>query len=261
LPKIPIGIPVNMIYGDSPVKWNEREPDAKDPLGLNDYTYKPDIYAIMQSGNLYVYCGDNPILWGDSSGEFWHIIIGAVIGATFSTAISVATQLATADQVKLSTTLIAAGAGAVSGGLAASGVGIVGQIFLNGTIGAATNVTQQLFNNGGSFDNLSGWSIAASVGVGMLAGALGGKGADYNNHLSSLSNQLTNRIGNAFAYKTGDALTKELTNAFSYFMKNAGTTLVKNWQSIIRANIPAATLGGVAALNKLIAAIEAAIKQ
>ncbi|WP_313180118.1 RHS repeat-associated core domain-containing protein [Lacrimispora sp.] len=30
--------PQNMLYGDNPIKWNEREPDEKDPLGLNVYT-------------------------------------------------------------------------------------------------------------------------------------------------------------------------------------------------------------------------------
>jgi hypothetical protein len=58
-----------MIYGDSLVKWNKRGTDEKDPLGLNAYTYKPDINAIMQSGNLYVYCIGNPIRYADHSGE------------------------------------------------------------------------------------------------------------------------------------------------------------------------------------------------
>ena len=59
----------NMIYGDNPVKWNERKADPNDPLGLNTYTYVPDITAIMQSGNLYVYCMGNPIRYLDSTGE------------------------------------------------------------------------------------------------------------------------------------------------------------------------------------------------
>jgi len=44
--------PANMTYGDDPITWNEREDD---PLGLNTYTYVPDMSAIMQSGNRYVY--------------------------------------------------------------------------------------------------------------------------------------------------------------------------------------------------------------
>jgi RHS repeat-associated protein len=58
----------NMIYGDDPVKWNEREPCQFDPLGLRLYTLKPDITAIMQSSNLYVYVMNNPIFWIDPTG-------------------------------------------------------------------------------------------------------------------------------------------------------------------------------------------------
>jgi len=58
-----------MIYGDNPAKWNEREADPNDRLGLNAYTYKPDIHAIMQSGNLYVYGLSNPGSWQDPSGQ------------------------------------------------------------------------------------------------------------------------------------------------------------------------------------------------
>jgi hypothetical protein len=49
--------------------------DIQDALGLNTYTYKPDILAIMQSGNLYVYCMSNPIIWHDPTGEFIKPII------------------------------------------------------------------------------------------------------------------------------------------------------------------------------------------
>ncbi len=53
-----------MIYGDNPNKINERE----DALGLKTYTYAPSISSIMQSGNLYVYCANNPISYLDFSG-------------------------------------------------------------------------------------------------------------------------------------------------------------------------------------------------
>jgi len=48
----------NMIYGDNP----------QDPLGLNAYTY-PNINAIQQSGNLYAYALNNPLLYKDPSGN------------------------------------------------------------------------------------------------------------------------------------------------------------------------------------------------
>ena len=56
----------NSIYGDNPQRINERE----DGLGLKTYTYVPQISVIMQSGNLYVYCINNPIVLCDSLGKF-----------------------------------------------------------------------------------------------------------------------------------------------------------------------------------------------
>ena len=54
----------NSIYGDNPQKINERE----DKLGLKTYSYAPQITAVMQSGNLYVYGVNNPVAFCDRSG-------------------------------------------------------------------------------------------------------------------------------------------------------------------------------------------------
>jgi len=58
--------PANSIYGDNPRKINERQ----DALGLSTCTYAPEITAIMQSGNLYVYCVNNPVQYVDETGEY-----------------------------------------------------------------------------------------------------------------------------------------------------------------------------------------------
>ena len=55
----------NMIYGDNPQKINERE----DKLGLKTCTIAPQIKAVMQSGNLYVYGVNCPCSYVDPTGE------------------------------------------------------------------------------------------------------------------------------------------------------------------------------------------------
>jgi hypothetical protein len=63
----------------------------------------------------------------DGDGQFWHIAIGAVVGASAS----IATKLVinAINKEKLTKGLVTAGiAGAISGGLAASGVGLTAQI-------------------------------------------------------------------------------------------------------------------------------------
>ena len=54
----------NMLYGDDPIKFG----------GI----YVPLVAAIIQSGNLYVYCGNNPVARIDSTGGFWETIFDIV---------------------------------------------------------------------------------------------------------------------------------------------------------------------------------------
>ena len=66
-----------MIYGDNPQKINERE----DALGLKMYSYAPQISAVVQSGNLYVYAVGNPVMYADEDGEMAKLVKAAIHGA------------------------------------------------------------------------------------------------------------------------------------------------------------------------------------
>ena len=65
-----------MIYGDNPQKINERE----DKLGLKTYSYAPQISAVVQSGNLYVYAVGNPVMYADEDGEMAKLVKAAIHG-------------------------------------------------------------------------------------------------------------------------------------------------------------------------------------
>ena len=65
-----------MIYGDNPQKINERE----DKLGLKTYSYAPQVSAVVQSGNLYVYAVGNPVMYADEDGEMAKLVKAAIHG-------------------------------------------------------------------------------------------------------------------------------------------------------------------------------------
>ena len=152
--------PANAIYGDNPRKINERQ----DALGLNTYAYAPEITAIMQSGNLYVYCVNNPVMYQDYTGEVlgW-IFAGAVVGALVSAGLEVFGQLldgASLNSLDRRSIRISACMGALSGALGATGVGLLGQTIWNGIFSAVETAWKG--------------ENSEKVFISLLLGALGG---------------------------------------------------------------------------------------
>ena len=62
----------NMIYGDNPVKINERE-NPYNPNNSVTFAYSPNINAVLQSNNLYVYAINNSIMYTDEFGTDVHV--------------------------------------------------------------------------------------------------------------------------------------------------------------------------------------------
>ena len=112
----------NAIYGDNPNQLAQRE----DALGLTSYTYSPQISCILQSGNLYVYCINDPINGSDPEGEYLHILAGALIGGAANAIASIVTNEMEGKKFNLETTAVAFATGAVSGGLSAGGLAVLG---------------------------------------------------------------------------------------------------------------------------------------
>jgi RHS repeat-associated protein len=101
-------------------------------LSPDPYVQAPDF---SQNFNRYSYCLNNPLKYTDPSGEFWHIVIGAVIGGAINLA-------AHWDQIdNFGDGLMAFGIGAAAGGLAAATGGATlaayGGVAAGGFIGGA----------------------------------------------------------------------------------------------------------------------------
>jgi len=182
-----------MIYGSTPVKWNERSPDPDDPLKLNTYTYKPDITAIMQSGNLYVYCGNNPILYSDPSGKAF-MLVTAVIGLLAGASIGALVSYIRTGEISLASVATGAAIGGVvglTGGAAAA--------FL--ATGSATATTATVLAAGSS------WAMTMAASGATTSAAIGRTFEKwfyaFNNVAEKAQQVVVNGIGRVDAFTNG----------------------------------------------------------
>jgi RHS repeat-associated protein len=160
--------PTNMIYGDNPRAIGQRQ----DPLGLNIYTYAPDITAIMQSSNLYVYGGNNPLMWIDPTGEaWWHWALGAVIVVAAAAAV-VVTAGGAAPAIMAVASVAGGTAAATTGATIAAGAFIGSSVVYGGFVFNAASTS----NSVKDFNAQGNWGIVAGTAGGLVVGGAIGYG-------------------------------------------------------------------------------------
>ena len=135
---------------------------------------------------MWAYCGNNPVCRYDDGGEFWHLVIGAAVGAAISFASSIVTDLVAGDEIDWKAAGISAASGAASGFLAATGVGLAGQVAGNAIISGVTNVVTQIATKPAS--EFSWAELGTEIAVGAVSGLVGGKGASYVPKASTITN-------------------------------------------------------------------------
>ena len=184
--------------------------------------------------NLYAYCDNNPIIRVDNGGEIWNILIGAGIGALVGATVSFANQLKEANNIDCLKTGefwahvgIAAGVGAISGGLAASGAGLAAQVLVNAGLGAVSAwADTAVEDKGNTSKGTYALKIAEGATMGAMAGFLGGKGTASKHVRNSFYRVLKN--GNWSYY-------------FSQINEQAIRDGLKAIPGILRATIPTVT--------------------
>ena len=91
--------------------------------------------------NLFSYCDNNPVIRVDNDGEVWYILIGAAAGGVFS----IGWQMIVEKKSFTKINWFDVGAGIVRGGLAATGVGIYGQVFGNAAMSVTSYASSRIF--------------------------------------------------------------------------------------------------------------------
>ena len=168
--------------------------------------------------NLYAYCDNNPVMRRDDGGEFWHVLAGAAAGAIIGGAVKMASNFI--EGKSLTTGLVTAVvAGAASGALASTGIGLAGIIAGNTAISMAENAINQIVENQG-FSDFDVVDMLFDGAIGGVAGAIGGAEKGTKN-LMNLGKQTVKRTFNATANKGFKAGLKEAGKAFAYYGKNS----------------------------------------
>ena len=146
---------------------------------INADTYTSTDADGLLSSNMFAYCENNPVMGVDPTGEWVHLAIGAAIGAAVNVATSYINHRIAGEKYTkytLEEATIDAISGAASGALAASGVGLLGQVVSNGTISGITYMARCDVTK----TKMSTSELMKSIAVGAVSGFIGGKGADGN---------------------------------------------------------------------------------
>ena len=166
--------------------------------------------------NLFAYCDNNPVMRADNGGDFWHIIVGAVVGAVVNGVAKVVTNLYEGKNITDGLGLALA-SGAASGALSSTGVGMFGQIAWNAAISMGENALYQVFVE--RTDNFDAEEMLTSGVVGGISGAIGGKGKGTK-HLMNLGKQTVRRTVQTTQYKGVRAGMRAAEQAISYYLKS-----------------------------------------
>ena len=121
-------------------------------LEMDPYVQMPDY---TQSHNRYAYCMNNPLIYTDPDGEFWHLIIGAVIGGV----VNWATHGCKFTWKGLGYFGVGAAAGALGAGVGAG----ISSVIAGGSFGAGFVGSSAAMTASTSF--ISGAAIGAGAGA------------------------------------------------------------------------------------------------
>ena len=137
-----------------------------------------DIYPTtgqdFTGNNMFVYCGNNPVIRVDKIGEFWNLAAGAIIGAVISTVSHIAANVVSREKWS-DDVLTAAATGAASGALSATGFGKVAQAVGNAAISFIGEASNQI--GARTFGTKEGTlALLKATGSGAIGGLIGGNG-------------------------------------------------------------------------------------
>ena len=170
--------------------------------------------------NYFAYCDNNPVSRSDDGGQFWNIVAGAVIGGVVSAAISAADSLieSKGQSIDYDAMLHSAISGALAGGVAASGVGIVGQRL----VGAATSAMDTFYSEvkSGTPAGLVAVKTIASAGMGALTAGPGMNTKEMQS-MRTAAKTAKNTLRQSGVHPRVKKIAKKAISSFRNYAKNS----------------------------------------
>ena len=174
---------------------------------------------------MFAYCGNNPITRKDDGGEFWHIVIGAAVGAAVSFASSVISDVVAGERIDWAGAGISAAFGAASGALATTGLGAVAQIAGGAVLAGAENAIEQGRETG--FNRIDYGEVAVNAVIGGITSRSNGVSKDASNHLYKQAAVATKRFKATRKYNGFTAMLKAIKPATKYYFSQTSTLFYK----------------------------------
>ena len=199
---------------------------------INADSYASTDATGLLSTNMFAYCENDPVNGSDPNGEWIHIAIGSAMGAVTSIITGYASAKQAGKDYSLFMAVTDGLSGAASGALAASGVGMVGQIIGN----AAIEVTKGIVNGQSSANEIIENAISGGAN-----GLIGGKGASYSNanSITKSGKQMLKRI---FKYK--DPVKKAYAHYKKLLTVKGENLFYQSYQNLLRKRLPSVSLRG-----------------
>ena len=182
--------------------------------------------------NMYAYCGNNPVNRNDDGGEFWHVLVGAVVGVVGQYISDVVSNVASGktgwDILKPTSSVVDYVASAASGALAATGIGAVGSAFANAAIDGGAYVANQLIEG----EEIDGSELTNTMFLGAVTSGKGINGKELRSVYKRSSQVLKTAVSpKKIAMYTAkqSAIKKTVTKEiFASLGSDAGFSLLSN---------------------------------
>lgn len=95
---------------------------------------------------MFSYCGNNPLSRRDDGGNFWNVVIGAAVGAIVNGVTTAIDTYMSTGSVDWKQVAVASAVGAFSGGIAATGLGVIAQASATAAASAVGSVISDVIS-------------------------------------------------------------------------------------------------------------------